>query len=302
MKQWTNHVITRQEMLKWCSIPMEQLTSQPDCHAKLEIRSDKKDLNRIVCDELAEELLRNNAAGRPTRWILPCHPGLFDHLIHRINTEKIPLHHLHIFHMDDFLDWQARPLPEKAAFTSCKGTMQAEIYDRVLPELNVPLSQRHFPDVRNPDAMDEAVKAAGGVDTLVGGVGCKGMVAFCEAPRSAYYRITLEEYAASKTRIVSIHEDTIVAYAEREFGSCYDAVPPMAITIGMGSMLQARRALFVVATGAWKQTVIRAALFSQPTLEYPVTLFTNTMPCTILTNPESADHVLSHLASPDSLL
>jgi len=226
---------------------------------------------------------------------------MFDHLVQRINTEKISMQNVHIFHMDDFLDWQGRPYPEKPAFSSCKGTMQAELYDRILPQYTVPVEQRHFPDVAHPDAMDEAVAAAGGVDTLVGGVGCKGMVAFCEAPRSPYHRITLQEYAESKTRIVPVLDDTIVAYAEREFGGCYDAIPPMAITIGMKSMLQAHRALFMVATGAWKQTVIRVAMFSSPTLEYPVTLFTNSMPCTIFTNAASADHVLSHMPAPDTL-
>ena len=122
-----------------------------------------------------------------------------------------------------------------------------------------------------------------------------------EGLTSSYHRITMEEYAHSKTRIVQIHEDTIVAYAEREFGGCYDAIPPMAITIGMSSMLKAQRAFFVVATGAWKQTVIRVAMFSEPTLEYPVTLITNAMPCTILANKASADHVLSHISPPDSL-
>lgn len=294
--------ISKQDLVKWCSIPADRLASYPGRKANLIIDRNQESLHEILCDALVQELLEHNAAGKPTRWILPCHAGMFDPLVRRINAERISLKNLHIFHMDDFLDWQGRPLPVKASFTSCRGIMQSQLYDRILSELNVPQTQRHFPDVRNPDALDEAIIRAGGVDTLVGGVGCKGMVAFCEAPRSAYQRITMEEYAHSKTRIIQIHEDTIVAYAEREFGGCYDAVPPMAITIGMASMLKAQRAFFVVATGAWKQTVIRVAMLSEPTLEYPVTLITNAMPCTILTNEASADHVLSHMLPPDSLI
>ena len=45
---------------------------------------------------------------------------------------------------------------------------------------------------------------------------------------------------------------------------------------------EAQRAVFVVTTGAWKQTVVRVALFSEPTTEYPVTLFPRYVPECVL--------------------
>ena len=144
------------------------------------------------------------------------------------------------------------------------------------------------------DRFDEAIEELGGIDTLVGGVGCKGLVAFNECPASPYHRVSLEEYAQSKSRIVTLREDTIIAYAEREFGACFDALPPNAFTIGMKSMLKAQRAVFVVTTGAWKQTVVRVALFSEPTTEYPVTLFPRYVPeCVLYCDRGTADHVIS---------
>ena len=284
--------ITREDLQNWCSIPMQDLAGHRDSKVKLTL-GEKDRLPQMMCDLLVEELIDHNRRGLPTRWILPCHKGQFRHLVDRVNREHIDMRHVHIFHMDDFLDWQGRPFPVKDAFTSARGTFQAELYDKIDDALNVPASQRYFPDPCNPDALDEQVKAVGGIDTLVGGVGCKGMVAFCEAPRSPYHRVTLAEYADSKTRIVPIHDDTIVAYAEREFGGCYDAVPPMGITIGMKSMLTSKRAIFIVATGAWKQTVIRVAMFSPPTTEYPVTILTNSIPdCTIFLDEVTADHAL----------
>lgn len=286
--------ITREDLRRWCSVPAESLRDRIDSRVKLVVHPDKEYLARAMCDALAEELVRNNRLGKATRWILPCHKGQFRHLVERINRERISMENVHIFHMDDFLDWQGRPYPVRDAFTSCRGISTADLYDQIDPELNVPPAQRHVPDYRDPDAMDRAIEDVGGIDTLVGGVGCKGMVAFCEAPRSPYHRISLEEYAASKTRIVTVHDDTIVAYAEREFGGCYDAVPPMAVTIGMKSMLRAKRALFVVATGAWKQTLIRVAMFSPATTEYPVTILTNGIAdCTIYLDETTADHPLS---------
>lgn len=287
--------ITREDLAHWCSVPAQELPRHPESRVSLVIQSTKQQLEEAICEALFQELVQNNQAGRPTRWIFPCHRGLYAPLIRRIHEGRVSMEGVHIFHMDDFLDWQGRPYPVRNAFTSCKGIFLADFYDKLDPALTVPPDQRCFPDYRDPDAMDQAIEAVHGVDTLVGGIGCKGMVAFCEAPRSPYCRISLQEYAASKTRIVSVHGDTIVAYAEREFGGCYDAVPPMAITIGMKSMLRANRALFLVATGAWKQTLIRVAMFSPATTEYPVTLLTNGLPkCTIYLDSVTADHPLSH--------
>ncbi|MFQ9845468.1 MAG: hypothetical protein ACLRXC_00605 [[Clostridium] leptum] len=127
--------------------------------------------------------------------------------------------------------------------------MEKIFYGKINPSLNVPEAQRYFPDPLEPNRFDEAIEELGGIDTLVGGVGCKGLVAFNECPASPYHRVSLEEYAQSKSRIVTLREDTIIAYAEREFGACFDALPPNAFTIGMKSMLKAQRAVFVVTTG-----------------------------------------------------
>jgi glucosamine-6-phosphate deaminase len=39
----------------------------------------------------------------------------------------------------------------------------------------------------------------------------------------------------------------------------------------MKDLLASRRIRLISETGAWKQTVVRVLLFSQPTVEYPVT-------------------------------
>ena len=126
-------------------------------------------------------------------------------------------------------------------------------------------------------------------------MGCKGLVAFCEPPRRYSCRLSIEEYANSKTRIVDLNEDTIVALSQRTFGGCYDRVPPKAVTLGFKTMLSAKRAVYMIATGSWKQTVVRVALFSEPTLEYPVTLLPKYIPdVTLFCNVDTADHPMSH--------
>ena len=72
------------------------------------------------------------------------------------------------------------------------------------------------------------------------------------------------------------------------------------ITIGMKVMLSAKRAVYMITTGSWKKTVLRVAMFSEPTLEYPVTLFPKYVPdITLLCDEFTADHPLSH---PNSLV
>ena len=59
-------------------------------------------------------------------------------------------------------------------------------------------------------------------------------------------------------------------------------------------MLTAKKAIFIVMTGSWKETVVRVAMFSEPTVEYPVTLFPKYVPeCIMVCDRKTADHVIS---------
>ena len=222
-------------------------------------------------------------------------------MIRRVNEERISLKNLYVFHVDQWLDWEYRLLPVTNLRFSMRGKMTQSFYGRIDPELNVPEDQRFFPDPADPDLIDNKIEELGGVDTILGGVGCKGLVGWNERPISNVHHITLEQYAKSKTRAVHITDETIIAYAEREFGGCYEALPPNGITIGMKSMLTAKRAIFIVMTGSWKETVVRVAMFSEPTVEYPVTLFPAYVPeCIMCCDRKTADHVVSrkYLDSP----
>jgi 6-phosphogluconolactonase/glucosamine-6-phosphate isomerase/deaminase len=50
-----------------------------------------------------------------------------------------------------------------------------------------------------------------------------------------------------------------------------DAIPPMAVTIGMREVLSVRRIRLYSETGAWKQTVLRLVLFGEVSPEIPAT-------------------------------
>ncbi len=291
-----DYKISREELFRWCSIPVDELNKRDDLKARLLMRRDRAETMQMIGNMMADEVIQHNRDGKITRWILPAGPtDEYDIFIARVNEEKISLKNLFIFHMDEFLDWEGRPFPVADTYESLEGTMNAAFYNRIDPELTVPTSQRFWPRIDNLDYVDEKIEELGGVDTIWAGVGCKGLVAFCEAPRSYTHRVSIEEFARSKTRIVDLNEDTIVALSQRTFGGCYDRVPPRAVTLGFKAMLSAKRAVLMVATGSWKQTVIRVILFSEPTLEYPVTLLPRYIPEVILAcDIETADHPMSH--------
>ena len=291
-----DRTIKREELFHWCSIPREELEKREDLKVKLMVEPDRKRIMDRIGHMMADEAAAFSKAGRPLKWVLPAGPtDEFDIFIHRVNQERIDLSNLWVFHMDEFLDWEGRPYPVADTYESLEGTMDACFYDRIDPALTVPKAQRIWPRITDPDGPDLLCRELGGIDTLWAGIGAKGLVAFNEPPYRYTMRLSLEEYAAGKTRIVDLNDDTIVALSQRTFGGCYDAVPPKSITIGFGIMTTAKRAVYMVATGSWKQTVVRVLLFSKPTLEYPVTLLPAYIPdITLCTDWVTLDHPLSH--------
>ena len=260
-----------QELFSWCRIPMEDLESHPDKKVGLKIVPTPDDVHRWTARAMADELIANNQAGKPTRWILPAGPtGQYPYFTDMVNQEGISLRDLHVFHMDEYLDWEVRHLPLDHPF-SLEGLMNRIFYAPVRPELAVPMAQRHYPSVYKLDALSEAIEAAGGVDTTWGGVGYHGHIAFNEPALSPYYTVTREQFRNSKTRILPLTDDTIIARSQRDTGGLSHFIPPMALTIGMKDILSAKKIRIFSDTGDWKQTVIRIALFGPVTVEYPVT-------------------------------
>ena len=275
--------MNREEMCRWCRIPAEQLVNHPESKIQLKVYDDKNEVSVVTGNMMAEEVIENNKAGKPTKWILPAGPmGQYRYFADRVNTERISLKNVYVFHMDDFLDWQGRPFPEIDNYYSLKANMINGFYGLIDEELNIPEENRFFPSIYDIDAIDKKIEELGGVDTVYGGLGYRGLAAFCEAPDSSYYDITVEEYANSKTRILHLNADTLISLSERDIGGFVQIVPPMAVTIGFKSMLSAKKAVFMVTTGSWKQTSVRVLMFSEPTVEYPATLFPKYVPKVIV--------------------
>lgn len=259
------------DIYEWCQNPVKDLENHPDLKMRLKIFDTKEEVLRWAAEDLFQELKAKNAAGEPTRWILPCGPTRqYPIFAEMVNKEGISLKNVHVFHMDDLLDWQTQLLPLDHPL-SYQGWMRRKFYDTVDPELAVPEEQRHFPDPNNIDGVSRAIEAVGGVDAMYTGVGYHGHIAYNEPPYSPWNSISKEEFRNSKSRILPVNVDTIIAISQREMGGCSHIVPPMGITIGMKDMLSAKRIRLLSVTGTWKRAVLRIVLFGPVTVEYPAT-------------------------------
>lgn len=264
--------IDREKLFHYCRIPVDELENHPDAKVKIKIFDEKDLVHRWVAQDMLDEVIRNNHENKFTSWILPCGPTKqYSYFTQWVNEKKVSLRNVHVFHMDDNLDWQGRPLPLDHAF-SYEGWMRRNFYDPIDPELAIPEEQRHFPSVYDIDGISKEISNLGRVDTTYGGIGFRGLIAFNETPLSPWYSITAEEYKQSKTRIIHLNDDTIVALSQRAAGGCTHIIPPMAVTMGMKDLLLARRLRFFSDTGAWKRTIIRYFLFGEQTIEFPVSL------------------------------
>ncbi len=258
------------EILDYLSIPAKDLASASK--VRLEIVSDPGALYNHFARSIADEIKANNNANQPTRLILPVGPvGQYPRLAEICNREQISWHNVYTFNMDEYLDWQGRPVPVDHPM-SFAGFMRRNLFEHLDPELRIPEDHIHFPDPHHIDAISECIQEVGGIDVCYGGIGIHGHVAFNEPPISRWYKITIEEFQNSLTRIVSLAPETIVLNSIRGTGGNPAGIPPMAVTLGMKDILSARRLRLYCDGGHWQRNILRVALFAEPDVGYPVTL------------------------------
>ncbi len=262
------------------SLPFDPLTltaAELPAHSRIRIQvlPDPAALFQHFALALADEIQANNHAGRPTRLILPVGPvGQYPLLAEICNRERISWRQVHSFNMDEYCDWQGRWLPADHPL-SFRGFMRRSFFDLLDEDLRIPEEQIHFPDPLNLERIQTEIEAAGGIDTCYGGLGYHGHIAFNEPPISRWHTVPVEEFKVSLTRLVPLAADTVVMNSIRNTGGNPRNFPPMGVTLGMGAILAARRIRMYCAGGRWQQHVARMAMFSNETVEYPVTLLQN---------------------------
>ncbi|HET9315689.1 MAG TPA: hypothetical protein VFQ51_08870 [Vicinamibacteria bacterium] len=284
--------IDPKQLYEWCRIPAEELPRHPELRLAFRLVADSAEMGDLMARELLDVIEANNAQGRPTRAIVPCGPTCwYEPWTQRVNARGVSLKGLSVFHMDECLDWQGRPLPENHPY-NFRSFMERRFYGGIDSGLNVPEAQRHW---LLPSTIDDvrAAIAAAPIDFTLGGFGQDGHVAYNQARRHPYAALGVEELAASTIRVQENNLDTVLALAQRSFGTAYQFVPPMSVTLGMRECLSALSVRLFSDTGAWKQTALRVALFAPPTPEYPITLLQRHPDAIVTATLDTARHPIS---------
>lgn len=226
----------------------------------VEIAASADDASRGLAQEIAELIRRNDAAGRPT--VLGLATGstpvrLYRQLIRLHREEKLSFRNVITFNLDEYYGLPGTHPESYRRFMS----------EQLFKHIDVPMENTHVPDgtVTRAEVFaacaryEEAIRAAGGIDLQILGIGRTGHIGFNE-PGS-----TVE----SRTRLVTLDALTRRDAARDFLGEAN--VPRHAITMGVGSVLDARK-IVLMAWGEAKAGVIAQAVEAPPTETLPASL------------------------------
>ena len=156
--------------------------------------------------------------------------GLYRELIKKCEAGEISFQNVITFNMDEYVN-----LPEEHP-ESYHSFMWNNFFSHIdiKPE-NVHILNGNAKDLKKEcEDYEKAILAAGGIDLFMGGIGPDGHLAFNEPGSSL----------SSRTRIKTLTTDTIHANS-RFFEGNLALVPKQALTVGIGTVMDAKEVLLV---------------------------------------------------------
>lgn len=163
----------------------------------------------------------------------------------RLHKEgKFSFEHVVSFNMDEYCG-----LPQEHP-ESYHSFMWKNLFSHVdMKKENVNILNGNNPDlIAEVNSYEAKIKAIGGIELFLGGIGADGHIAFNEPGSSL----------TSRTRVKTLNRDTIIANA-RFFDNDLDKVPKRSLTVGVGTVMDAREVL-VMATGISKAVALHEAI------------------------------------------
>ena len=170
--------------------------------------------------------------------------GTYAELIRRHKAGEVSFRHVITFNMDEYI---GLPKEHEQSYYSFMWTNFFSHID-ILPE-NAHILNGNAEDIKAECERYEAkIKEVGGIDLFMGGIGPDGHIAFNEPGSSL----------TSRTRVKSLTTDTIIANS-RFFDNDLNKVPKTAVTVGVGTVMDAREVM-ILANGHNKARAIREAV------------------------------------------
>lgn len=178
--------------------------------------------------------------------------GMYEELVRRVRAGELDLSRTHIFLLDEYL---GQGQEDEASLTRW-------LYEAFLTPAGIPAE--HIHEVPSTAADPEGAAAEyeieladlGGLELAVVGLGPNGHVAFNEPGSSP----------DSRTRVVDLTNESREQSSEYWEGAA--AIPDRAITMGLGTILSAKRLVLIV-SGPSKAEILRRSLEEGPTLDVP---------------------------------
>jgi len=152
-------------------------------------------------------------------------------LIRLYETGVVSFEHVITFNMDEYIG-----LPEDHP-----QSYHTFMWDNFFRHIDIKKGNVHILNGMAADleaecaAYEQAITDLGGIDLFMGGIGPDGHIAFNEPGSSL----------SSRTRVKTLTTDTVVANS-RFFDNDVDKVPKTALTVGVGTVLDAREVVILV--------------------------------------------------------
>jgi glucosamine-6-phosphate deaminase len=170
--------------------------------------------------------------------------GTYKKLIELHKTGHISFKHVVTFNMDEYVGILKEHPQSYYSFMWDNFFTHLDI----LPE-NVNILNGNATDLEfECEAYENKIKAVGGIQLFLGGIGADGHIAFNEPGSSLH----------SRTRIKTLTEDTIIVNS-RFFENDINKVPREALTVGVGTVMDAKEVLIIV-NGHNKARALRHAV------------------------------------------
>jgi len=243
------------------------------------------DLARHVANSIAHLIRERNAVGQKAVLGLPTGStpvGVYRELIRLHREEGLDFSGVVTFNLDEYYGLDPNQLQ------SYHRWMREHLFDHV----NIAPENIHIPDGTVPlEAVDEhcrryeeAIRRAGGIDIQLLGIGRNGHVGFNE-PFSVRH---------GRTRLATLDPVT-----RRDASSDFfteEAVPMMALTMGLGTILDARK-IILIALGEHKAKIIHETVEGPLTDRVPASLLRDHPDATVLVDG-AASSKLTDVATP----
>ncbi|CAF0747842.1 unnamed protein product [Adineta steineri] len=185
--------------------------------------------------------------------------GTYKKLIEFVKAKQLSFQYVVTFNMDEYVGLP-RDHPE---------SYHSFMWNNFFKHIDIDPKNVHILDGNATDLIHEcneyekAIQQVGGVELFVGGIGPDGHIAFNEPGSSL----------VSRTRVKTLAQDTIIANA-RFFGNDIKKVPTSALTVGVGTVMDAKEVLILI-SGTSKAYALHMAIEEGVNHMWTVSAFQN---------------------------